>query len=491
MKKSIIVLMSVLALAAFVLVGCEDATDNGDTIVQVYKVGDELAGGFVVTYADTLGGYEAERDFDADDDGTVDEYQTIVAGKFGSDRTWTEDRVYYLTQAVFIGNDNSSNCTLTIEAGTLIKGETSTTDPGLLVITRGSKIMAEGTKDEPIVFTSAREVKAPKDWGGLVINGNAPINNGDNGVAQGEGSTGNYGGTNAADNSGVLEYVRVEFAGTLFSPDNELNGITFQGVGNGTKVSHIQVHMNGDDGVEFFGGTVNVDHVVITGAGDDSLDWTYGWVGNAQFVILQQYDGIGDCAIEADSNKSHTDAAPKDPVSDPTLANFTIIKSSNKSDAMKFRRATDATVYNFLVAGSGSSDISDEYSKGLAAGDITFDGVVAAGGVAANDATTEDENNDSADATVDSESWAAAVTAGYAEILADVASLNLPAAAYPAANEGSVSVTPTAAPAGATVTTADLSAVSGLVAANYFGAVEPGTAAGSAWYEGWTSTPAN
>ncbi len=253
MKKlmNILSVLVMLALVLAVFVGCDDSTGTVD-----YAIGDDLGNGFIVSAVDDLGGYMATRTYDADGDvsgdagymtGDDDEYQVLVAGRFGTDMSWDSDNVYYLADAVFIGNDNANNCTLTIEAGTLIKGEVSTTKPGVLVITRGSKINAVGTAAAPIVFTSAKSegTRARGDWGGLVINGNAAIN-ATGGTAEGEGETGTYGGTDDADNSGTLKYVRVEFAGTLFSADNELNGIAFQAVGSGTTVDYVQVHMNAD-----------------------------------------------------------------------------------------------------------------------------------------------------------------------------------------------------------------------------------------------------
>jgi len=122
----------------------------------------------------------------------------------------------------------------------------------------------------------------------------------------GEGSSGLFGGNSETDNSGNLLYTRVSFAGNLINDEDELNGIAFQGVGNGTVVDFIQVHNNADDGVEFFGGTVNVKHVVLTGNGDDSMDWTDGWTGKAQYVLIDQADDAGDRAIEGDNRSSNS-----------------------------------------------------------------------------------------------------------------------------------------------------------------------------------------
>lgn len=458
---SSLLMCSMLFMAGCNVAGDEDKNNGGST--SGIKVGDELAGGFTVSYVDTLSGYEATRDVEGG------EKQTLVSGRFGSDRTWSKDRVYYLADAVFIGNDNTGNCTLTIEAGTTVKGETSSTKPGALVITRGSKINAVGSAAAPIVFTSAKAAskRAAGDWGGIIINGNAKINDGDaKGEAQGEGGTGTYGGDNDDDNSGVLKYVRVEFAGTLFSPDNELNGIAFQGVGRGTVVDYIQVHRNADDGVEFFGGSVNVSHVVITGASDDSFDWTSGWTGSAQFVVLQQYDGIGDCGIEADSNKNDAAAAP---VSNPTLANFTIIGQGVSADetALKFRRGTNATLANTAI--KGFKTIVSENSKDSDAGTIDYNGVIV-------------EDNAGATANANAVDWAADSDKH------DGATLNIPATSLTSVDVKPASAITTTATA-ADLTTAAADTNLNIVDTDFFGAIDAGSA--TPWYANWTATPEN
>lgn len=303
----------------------------------------------------------------------------ILSGTITEDLKLTSDNVYLLRGGVFIGDDENETI-LEIEAGTTIYGESST--DGMLVVRRNSKIIAEGTAEAPIVFTSSKAEgsRARGDWGGLIINGNAPINAcGDESAelceAFGEGGTGFYGGNDPEDDSGVLKYVRVEFAGTLVSPENELNGIAFQAVGNSTVVDYVQVHMNADDGVEFFGGTVDVKHVLITGVGDDSLDWTDGWQGSAQYVILHQSDDNGDNGIEADNNGEANDAAPR---SNPTLANFTIIGSPNneRSDVgVLLREGTAASIMNFAVLGFNEVCVrvdNDATFAQLEEGNITF-----------------------------------------------------------------------------------------------------------------------
>jgi len=312
----------------------------------------------------------------------ADEGLCYLTGTYTEDLVLTADVDWVLRGGVFIGDDVNP-ATLTIEAGTTIYGESAT--DGMLVIRRNAQIIAEGTADAPITMTSSKAEgsRARGDWGGLIINGNAPINacaDSEETIceAYGEGGTGWYGGNDAADSSGVLNYVVVAYAGTLVSPDNELNGIAFQGVGSGTEVDFIQVHMNADDGVEFFGGSVSAKHVLITGAGDDSLDWTDGWNGNAQFVVIQQFDDNGDNGIEADNNGEANDA---DPMSEPTLANFTIIGSpdSEKSDlGILLREGTGAHIVNSMVLGFNDAclDIDHEVTwSNVDDGGLTLEGV--------------------------------------------------------------------------------------------------------------------
>lgn len=287
-----------------------------------------------------------------------------LSGTYTSNLVLTNDKLWSLEGGVFIGGDNTDSATLTIQPGSKVFGSKGL---DFLVINRGSKIMAEGTASAPIVFTTAQlQGRSRGMWGGLILNGNAPINSCNNPgqlcEAEGEGGTGKYGGTDPFDSSGVLKYVRVEFAGYPITPENELNGIAFQGVGAGTTVDYIQVHMNADDGVEFFGGTVNAKHIVLTGNKDDSLDWVLGWQGKVQYVMIQQYDDQGNNGIEADNFKSPQNALPR---SNPEIANMTMIGTSGdlaKGGAgMLLRRGTGLTLYNTVITGFKSSciDIDD------------------------------------------------------------------------------------------------------------------------------------
>ena len=276
-------------------------------------------------------------------------------GAFGTSPT------FFLQGNVFIGDADGSaanNATITIPQGTVIYG-LGGIPPGALVITRGSQIDAQGTSASPIVMTSPQASPARGDWGGLTLNGKASVNS-DGSVPsypEGEGATGPYGGTDDTDDSGTIQYVIVAYAGHLFTAEDEFNGIAFQGVGSGTTVDHIQVHKNADDGIEFFGGTCNVKYALLTGCGDDSIDWTYGWTGMGQYLIVHHYPDDADQGIEADNNKNYPDAPHR---SHPILANVSLIGniSSSKSDiGMLFRRGTACGIYNSIIMGFNDAGI--------------------------------------------------------------------------------------------------------------------------------------
>jgi len=243
-----------------------------------------------------------------------------------------------------------------------------------LVVSRGSKLLSNGSRGAPVIMTSRADILAAAagndrgyntgnnaEWGGLIINGRAPINACDDPVAvggtvdcekAGEGSSGLFGGADASDNSGSIRYTRVQYAGAEVTADNELNGIAFQGVGNGTTVEYVQVHNNFDDGVEFFGGTVNVKNLLLTQIGDDSMDYTDGWTGNAQFVLVIQgaLDGSrsGDNGFEFDNFEDNDDREPR---SNPTIANFTLI--GTQDTGMVIREGTAGDLLNGIVTGFG------------------------------------------------------------------------------------------------------------------------------------------
>lgn len=295
-------------------------------------------------------GDDEEADITETDDGgditTAEEPSgpNFIEGKITSDMTLTASREHILKGAVFVEN----GATLTIEPGTTIYGEGVSN--AALIIAQDSKIMAEGTREAPIVFTSDAldGSRARGQWGGLIINGRAPSNQG---ITFGEGDTGAFGGNNPTDNSGVLKYVRVEYAGIEFSPDNELNGIAFQGVGSGTVVDYVQVHLNQDDGIEMFGGTVNIKHALVTGARDDSFDWTDGWTGKGQFWIAQQRGDEADNGFENDNSSKNNDATPR---SAPTIYNATLVgdpKGPTSDTGMLVREGAAGIYRNIIVHG--------------------------------------------------------------------------------------------------------------------------------------------
>lgn len=280
-----------------------------------------------------------------------------LMGNIIFDRLLTADKDYLLKGAVFV----QSGATLTIEPGTTIYGEGF--DNGTLIIAQGGKIIANGRADKPIVFTSDKP-EGQRDrgqWGGLIINGRAPVNTG--ATAEGEGNTGTYGGNDPNDNSGVLRYVRVEFAGIEFSPENELNGIAFQGVGAGTTVEYIQVHYNQDDGIEFFGGTVNAKYLYCTGIRDDSFDWTDGWTGKGQFWVAQQHGDDADNGFEADNEGDNNESTPR---SNPTIYNVTLVgdpKGPESDTGLLLREGTAATLRNFIVMGFNKGGVDVDHSS--------------------------------------------------------------------------------------------------------------------------------
>lgn len=267
-----------------------------------------------------------------------------LTGTITENRTLTADSKWMLSGGVFVG----SGATLTIDAGTTVYAANDGTTP-FLSISQGGKINACGTAAQPIVFTPVADSPTPGSWGGIIINGFAPINTG--ATAEGEGGTGIYGGTNAADNSGTLCYVRVEYAGKILGTDNELNGFSFNGCGSGTTLHHLQAYKGSDDGFEFFGGTVSLKYAISTGNEDDSFDWTHGWSGNGQFWVVNQDAGGGDRGIEADNNGDNNEAAP---YSNPNISNVTMIGAEDGDGAnqgLKLREGTKGNFMNVLVTG--------------------------------------------------------------------------------------------------------------------------------------------
>ena len=333
-------------------------------------------------------------------DGFSDVDVCALSGSITTDVSIPANTTVALSGPVFVGEDGGTSATLTIAEGVTFFGASeqgsATATDDYLVVSRGSQIAATGTASAPIRFTArgvindeqttsstVDQVTSEGLWGGLVINGFAPINACEDATAtggsagcqkSGEGSSGFFGGDQPGDSSGTLQYVIVEYAGSRLTNDDELNGIAFQGVGNGTTVDHVQVHNNLDDGIEWFGGTVDVTFAAITGAGDDSIDWTDGWTGSLQFAAVNSTKPTsGDPrGIEADSLSGDPSATP---ISAPDVSNFTLVGSSGNQQGILLRRGTQGNIVNGIVTGYGSGldiDTSETFTN-LSNGDLVIE----------------------------------------------------------------------------------------------------------------------
>lgn len=286
-----------------------------------------------------------------------------VSSDITTNTTWTADKMYLMKNIINVTN----GATLTIEAGTLIKGDKASR--ATLVINRGGKINATGTADKPIVFTSNQPVgaRAAGDWGGIVILGKAPNNQGNDTPIEGITATSDvtktsHGGTDATDNSGTLKYVRIEFAGVPLSPDNEINGLTLGSVGSGTTLDYIQVYRSGDDAFEFFGGTVNAKHLLAIGTLDDDFDTDFGYSGKIQFGLVQRFitlaDVSGSNGFESDNDGS---GSAKTPLTGAVFSNMTVIGplsaanmsgfNANYQHAAQIRRNSSISILNSVFTG--------------------------------------------------------------------------------------------------------------------------------------------
>ncbi|MGN7202684.1 hypothetical protein ACTHQF_00310 [Pedobacter sp. SAFR-022] len=299
-----------------------------------------------------------------------------LEGTISANKTLDASKVYLLKGFVYV----TDGVTLTIPAGTIIRGDEGS--KASLVVTRGGKIMAEGTASKPIVFTSNKAVgsRAPGDWGGIIILGKAKNNiPGGEGLIEG-GFTepfGKHGGSNDEDNSGVLKYVRVEFPGIPFVPGNEINGITFGSVGRGTTLDYLQVSYCGDDSYEWFGGTVNAKHLVSIANIDDVFDFDNGYTGKLQYLVAQRDPALADQAgqsngIESDNSEK---AFTTEPRTRPVISNLTLVGPGTLSDgkhenANLWRRGSKMVLANsiFINARYGI-DIRDKET-----GDALTDG---------------------------------------------------------------------------------------------------------------------
>ena len=253
---------------------------------------------------------------------------------------------------------------LTLDAGVRLFGSAGL---DYILVTRGSQINVSGTAAAPVVMTSRQNIEGTTgadsigQWGGIVINGRAPITACPTGVtppsvdcvAQIEGAGAPYGGNTVADNSGTIRYLRVQYAGFEILPNNELNGITFGGVGSGTTIENVQVHNGSDDGIEMFGGTANLRNIVVTGADDDSYDTDTGFVGSLQNLIVVQRAAGGDRAFEMSSAGAKL---PATSLSFPKVANATLVGRANQNrQMMNINSDTRFALVNSVVHRTGTA----------------------------------------------------------------------------------------------------------------------------------------
>lgn len=433
----------------------------------------------------------------------------VISSDITTNRTLFADTVYTLRGFVKVAN----GATLTIQPGTVIQGDYETVGSSLFIL-RGARIDARGTAERPIVFTSSRPAgqRMPGDWGGLVIIGNGVINRGSPVILEGTGTgTSNpqqdySGGTNNADNSGILSYVRVEFAGYATAPDAELNAFTFAAVGSGTQMDHLQSLAGLDDSFEFFGGAVDSRYLVSYESGDDHFDISEGHTGRHQFLIayqskvLQPRPSAGNVSndpqgIENDGCAGANCLSGQDsqPLNAPLLANFTlvgtgtgVVDATSGGVGMMLRRGTGGQYVNGIVARWPRAAISlrDATTRArIDSGDLLLRNLL----LADNGAVFQAASGSTVQSTVD-------LTASAIE-QAQVAAASL-FASLPSTPTGVAQFdwTPSA---GSAARTGGLSAFAGALAQKagtfvtgtaYRGAADPN---GAKWWQGWTSYASN
>ena len=445
-------------------------------------------------------------------------FTKTVTGDITTNTTWDSDTTYILNGFIHVAN----GATLTIEAGTTIKGDFNTVGSSLLVL-RGAKIMALGTAALPIVFTSSQPVgqRKPGDWGGLIVIGNAIINRTGvtvalegSGTDQGTTPGTNYpvsysGGTTNTDNSGELRYVRVEYAGYAPTAGAELNSFSFAAVGSGTKLSFLQAMAGLDDSFEFWGGAVDATNLVSYESGDDHFDMSEGYVGRLQYLIalqstqLPQRTGAGSPAadpqgIENDGcdGSGCTLGRNSTPLTSPVVANFTLIGTNSTATSggsggvgMMLRRGTGGFYVNGVLSrwsrGAISIRDTETYARAgsvvtpdLATTDLAVRNILIAESLAAFQTGTGQNAFDMATNNIVQD--AALTTSLFTTFPASIGTTTTaaafdwtPPAASLAASGGLAAFTGKLATAAGTAVTATA----------YRGAAAPG---GAKWWAGWT-----
>jgi hypothetical protein len=313
-----------------------------------------------------LGIFSCKKDSSNDNSTSGD--LVAVPDSIAVNTTLTANHKYLLKKWVYV----KDGATLTIEAGTVIRGDKDT--KAALIVEPGGKIMAQGTVDKPIIFTSNQPIHSRSygDWGGVILCGKAPVN-AVNPTVEGGVRT-HYGGTDAHDNSGIMQYVRIEFAGIAFKPDNEINGLTFAGVGDGTTIDHIQVSYSGDDSYEWFGGTVNCKYLIAHRGWDDDFDTDNGFSGKVQFAVglrsPADADASGSKGMESDNDGAGDALTPQTMC---VFSNVTLVGpvkniasidyNSNYVAGVHIRRNSSLSLFNSVVMGFPAGILIDDPAK--------------------------------------------------------------------------------------------------------------------------------
>lgn len=346
-------MLALIALSSLMITGClkvdiDDSTTNSGGAGTGGTLQEQIISSRIIT-------------------GNIDKVVELPKGK------------YTLKGYVFV----TDRATLRFAAGSVIVSDTI--QKGALIVERNSRLFAEGTATEPIIFTSGKAPgsRTPGDWGGIVLLGNAPTNRSTEPIIEG-GINSKYGGSVVADNSGILRYVRIEFAGIAADPNSEINGLTCGGVGSGTILENIQVSYGNDDAYEFFGGTVNPKNLIAFATADDDFDFDFGFTGRLQFGISLRdplfVDG-GDAGngIECDNDGTGTVATPR---TRPVLSNFTFCGPNGATGTLanhnfntRWRRSTQFALHNSILAGyqkGGFQFESDSTAQSYIDGRSTF-----------------------------------------------------------------------------------------------------------------------
>ena len=333
------------------------------------------------------------------DDGGNQGNENAIGGTLDSDLTLEANETYTLTSALIVPED----ITLTIQEGVVVRANAGS--DVYIAVTQGGTINANGTSSNPIVLTSNVSTPNAGDWGGLIILGKAPINSVEGGDATSTSEIGNlpYGGSDANDSSGTLRYVRVEYSGGSADASSENNGFSFYGVGAGTTIEYIQAFEGKDDGVEFFGGTVNASFVSVVGSQDDSVDWTEGYTGILTDVYIEH--GVShDKGIEGDGfNTDIGNNSAEGYFSSPTINNLTIVGrgSSNENEAIRLRAGTRALFTNVELNGFAEGfDLDDESGENITGQGVT-NGETGATDITFNDVTVRLKNDTGTEFTED------------------------------------------------------------------------------------------